>query len=328
MNNYHTYEAKDFVMDESFQMWFHKKDAASIQFWNDWTNAHPDRRDEVENAIEILYMLSKEKDLVGRQDKTEVWEKIESSVSHTEKRKHFSIRSYYAAASIALLIFFALGYWTIRQQEEKVYLSTGFGETLSITLPDSTLVTLNANSSLSYISAWQEFGKERVVWMEGEGFFDVSHRNGQKFIVHTPQAAVEVLGTRFNISERRGSTEVVLSSGKVALHLQEEKVLMEPGEKVSYDAKSKQVEKTVVNPEQLTSWRNNELIFEATPLSEVAHLLEDNYGYEVMFEEEDLKELLFSGTISADKINLLLVALSETHRIKIIHRNDTLIFRK
>jgi ferric-dicitrate binding protein FerR (iron transport regulator) len=227
-----------------------------------------------------------------------------------------------------LIFVAALGYWTLRQPEEKVYFSTAYGETRSIILPDSTLVTLNANSSLSYISEWNEEEKDRAVWMEGEGFFEVSHHEGQKFIVHTSQAAVEVLGTKFNVSERSGSTKVILSSGKVALHLQEKEVLMEPGEQVSYDQNSKQIEKKIVNTELLTSWRNNELNFEATPLSEIAELLEDNYGYKVIFEDNALKELLFSGTIRADRINILLEALSETHQIQITHQDDILIFKK
>ncbi|MEK6480138.1 FecR domain-containing protein [Catalinimonas sp. 4WD22] len=330
MNNYQHYEAKDFVMDESFQSWIQKKDPAASHFWEEWMITHPEKQEEIEKAAEILSMLSSEKDLADHQDQAEIWGKIQHSVSQAEstERKQVTFKWYYAAASIALIILAALGYWTLRQQEEKVYVSTGFGETRSIILPDSTSVTLNANSSLSYISDWQEAGKNRAVWIEGEGFFDVSHRNGQKFIVHTSQAAVEVLGTRFNVSERRGSTEVILSSGKVALHVQEEKVLMEPGEQVSYDTNSRQIEKKIVNPELLTSWRNNELIFEATPLSEIAILLEDNYGYQVIFEEESIEALLFSGTISAQKINLLLEALSETHQIQITQQDDTLTFKK
>lgn len=330
MINYQNYEAKDFVIDESFQRWVQKKDPSAIQFWDEWMIKHPEKQEEIEKAVEILSMLSSEKNITENQDQAEVWEKIQRSVSQAENkvREPITFKWYYAAASIVLIFVAALGYWTLRQPEEKVYFSTAYGETRSIILPDSTLVTLNANSSLSYISEWNEEEKDRAVWMEGEGFFEVSHREGQKFIVHTSQAAVEVLGTKFNVSERRGSTKVILSSGKVALYLQEKEVLMEPGEQVSYDQNSKQIEKKIVNTELLTSWRNNELNFEATPLSEIAELLEDNYGYKVIFEDNALKELLFSGTIRADRINILLEALSETHQIQITHQDDILIFKK
>lgn len=331
MNHFQYYEADDFVMEESFQKWVLEKDPEAVQFWETWVLAHPNKKDEIVKAVEILRALSNEKNIANTHDQTEVWQRVHDSLFAPEHKK--SVRLYarpwfYAAASISLLLIGFLGYWTFRQQEDKVSFATGFGETLELLLPDSTKVTLNANSSLTYLPEWDDPEKDRVVWMEGEGFFDVKHRNGQKFIVRTEQAEVEVLGTEFNVSERRGNTEVILNTGKVALHLLEEKVLMDPGEKVSYDASTKKVEKKIVNPELLTSWRKNELIFEATPISEIALLLEDNYGYKVKYEDQQIKRLLFSGRIKSDNINLLLKALSETHRINISQENDTLIFKK
>ena len=331
MTNFQHYEAKDFAMEESFQKWVLKKDPGAVRHWESWIAAHPEKKDEVDKAEDMIRALSEEIDIAKPQDQTEVWQRVEDSLFTSKEKgtKNLYTRSwFYAAASVSLLIIATFGYWTIRQQEDKVYFATGFGETLNLVLPDSTLVTLNANSSLAYLPEWDESKKERVVWMEGEGFFDVSHRDGQKFIVHSAHASVEVLGTAFNVSERRGNTEVILNSGKVALQLQNERVLMKPGEKVSYHAETKQIEKKLVNAELLTSWRKNELVFEATPLSEIALLLEDNYDYKVKFESENIKSLLFSGTIRADKINLLLEALSETHRISIIQENDTLTLKK
>jgi ferric-dicitrate binding protein FerR (iron transport regulator) len=331
MDHFQYYEADDFVMVESFQKWVLKKDPEAVQFWERWIVDHPDKQDEIVKAVEIIRALSNEKNVAQATDHVEVWQKVQDSLFVSEKKpsKKLNFRYwYYSAACLALLIVTVFSFWTLSQQDDKVYVATGFGETLELLLPDSTRVTLNANSSLSYLPEWDDLEKERVVWMEGEGFFDVSHRNRQKFIVRTEQVAVEVLGTKFNVSERRGNTEVILSTGKVALYLQEEKVLMDPGEKVSYDAKTQKVDKRVVNPELLTSWRKNELTFEATPLSEIAFLLEDQYGYQVKFEDEDLRSLLFSGVIRADNVDLLLEALSETHRITISQENDTLIFMK
>lgn len=330
MQDYLQYEAKDFALDESFQMWILQKDPDAVQFWLEWLKLNPEKKEEVEKASDILYALAREKNLAQANDQAEVWGKVHNSLFIKEKissRKLYDRPWFYAAASISLLFIAVFAYWTLRQQEDQVYFATGFGETLDIVLPDSTLVMLNANSSLTYFLSWNQPEEERVVWMEGEGFFDVSHRDGQKFIVRTEQAAVEVLGTEFNLSERRGNTEVILSTGKVALHLQEQKVLLDPGEKVSYDSENNTVEKKIVNPDLLTSWRNNELVFEATTLADIALLLEDNYGYKVRFEDASVKNLLFSGTIKADKVNLLLEALAETHRLKISQENDTLIFK-
>ncbi|WPP50767.1 FecR family protein [Catalinimonas niigatensis] len=330
MTEYQTYKAKDFVMNSSFQNWVLNREEKDVLFWENWAKAHPEKRDEIGKAKELVSALAHEQNMSDQQTEAEVWSKINQTLAETEVQRMprtLAISWYYVAASISLLLIAALGYWTIRQQENTSHFATGFGETMNIMLPDSTLVTLNASSSLEYTDDWDEPGQDRIVWMEGEGFFDVSHRKRQKFIVLTQQAEVEVLGTRFNVSERRGNTEVILSSGKVALQLEKEKIFMEPGEKVSYNAEEKVVEKKVVNAEMLTSWRNNQLIFDGTPISEIAQVLEDNYGYVVRMENEAMGDLLFSGTIKADQVDLLLQALAETHSINIMKQDNILIFK-
>ena len=145
--------------------------------------------------------------------------------------------------------------------------------------------------------------------------------------MRTEGASVEVLGTAFNVSERRGTTEVVLNSGKVAFYLKDEKVMMKPGEQVIYSPELKKYEKKIVNPEEYTSWRKNLLIFDDTPLSEIAQLLQDNYGFDVSIENEEIGDKLFNGTVGTDQIDLLLSAIAEAHRISVTRKNGTVYFR-
>ena len=50
--------------------------------------------------------------------------------------------------------------------------NTGFGETLAITLPDASVVTLNANSELRYKTS--DFAEDRKLKLRGEAFFGVA----------------------------------------------------------------------------------------------------------------------------------------------------------
>jgi hypothetical protein len=63
-----------------------------------------------------------------------------------------------------------------------------------------------------------------MVWIGGEGFFDVTHTiNHRKFIVHTQNDMdVRVLGTKFNV-RIRSETEVMLQEGKVNLEIGRQK---------------------------------------------------------------------------------------------------------
>src|SRR5690606_13352531 len=119
-------------------------------------------------------------------------------------------------------------------------LSTPKGGTYQITLPDGSKVWLNANSTLKYPSRFG--GKERVVELEGEAYFDVSQQSTANsrqasfvpFLVKTNNQTVEVLGTEFNISAYADDpvtkTTLVEGSVKVSAHAVNASTLLKPGE--------------------------------------------------------------------------------------------------
>jgi len=66
----------------------------------------------------------------------------------------------------------------------------------TVTLPDSTVVTLARSSSLSYHGGL--LGTVRRADLDGEAYFDVTRR-ASAFIVETPLGSVRVVGTRFDV---------------------------------------------------------------------------------------------------------------------------------
>jgi ferric-dicitrate binding protein FerR (iron transport regulator) len=137
-----------------------------------------------------------------------------------------------------LLIAAGLGVWSYLRAGENAH-TTHYGETARIKLPDGSMVVLNAHSTLTY-NDWSE-GQTREVWLNGEAFFEVQKKHDAtgrvKFVVHTGDLNVEVLGTRFNVSNRGLRTQIVLEEGKVRLRYEQEteKVIdMQPGELVEY----------------------------------------------------------------------------------------------
>jgi ferric-dicitrate binding protein FerR (iron transport regulator) len=197
-------------------------------------------------------------------------------------------------------------------------------------LPDESIVTLNGNSSIWYESTWKE-DKDREVHLIGEAFFSVRHKPSHtRFLVHTSQLQVEVLGTKFNVSDRKDKTQVVLLEGKVELtHLKrnnKEKLLMKPGELVVVSPGERVMAQKIVKPEVYASWKDNELTFDETPLGEIASLLEENYGYQVTFSDAALAQKKFNGVFPADDLSLLFEAISTSFGIKIIQDKNSLRF--
>ncbi len=266
-------------------------------------------------------------------------EKVSSRISReteNEKGRPLTARPWlrYAAFLTGLLMLGA-AYFLITNSPSVITHRTAYGETMKVVLPDSSVVTLNGNSQLSYGPAWPS-ATIREVWLEGEAFFDVrkiakdeNTCEKLKFVVHTATFNVEVLGTSFNVNERKALASVVLRTGKVRLQQHNEKagIMMNPGDLVTFSKESHQLLTKKVDPEIYTSWTDNKLIFDRTPLSEIARLLEDNYGLKVILKDRQLGERIFTGTIPTMQVEVLLRILEESLQIHITKNGNQVIMQ-
>lgn len=246
-----------------------------------------------------------------------------------------------AAVFIGFLLVAGITFWLF--QEDTVIYSTDYGQIQTIQLPDGSQATLNGNSTLQYVRQWEdndELLPTREIWLEGEAFFEVEDmilpdQGKAKFIVHTPQLDIEVVGTTFNVRNRQDQTQVVLNSGKVKLHLpatgqqvqRADTIWMNPGELVAFSEKHQIIEQRVVTSELYSSWKDHELIFVDTPIREIAEMLEDTYGFHVIIESDSIKDKRFNGTVSTDQVDLLLKALTTTFNINIQQEDHRIIMK-
>ena len=233
--------------------------------------------------------------------------------------------------------------WLAQQKPQPAMteLATRFGEIKRITLPDGSLVVLNANSKMRLPQNWTNRG-DRQVWLEGEAYFEVTKKThtDQKFVVHTPQLDVQVLGTRFNVNTRRSQSIVSLEEGKVQLVLngQVKEVLEKKAAPPTFQLKPG--ETAIINPSKDTvineskdvvyhsGWSRNEFHFDNTPLREVAGLIEDVYGYKMMYADSSLMGRSISGDLRAANINELVRVLEVSLRLKLTIDNKTILVNK
>ena len=272
-------------------------------------------------------MSEEERELIRRT----IFEGIESRIAELEPAQGRQVTFYKrrwflrVAATVSLL---AMMTWFLIPDERQSFYAD-YGEQVRLTLPDGSSVILNGNSVIRYVPEWSD-DKAREVWIEGEAFFDVTHlKNDQKFIVHTEAGInVEVLGTRFNVRIRRGQAEVMLEEGKVLLDVSRifsnESVLLKPGE-LGVLAEDELVVGRV-NPWQYSSWKENLLYFNETTLKEVANILEDTYGMQVVFEDEELETRKLSGQIDARDADDILLAIAEVFNIGVKEQGRKVVF--
>ena len=158
-----------------------------------------------------------------------------------------------------------------------------------VTLPDSTVVTLNAKSTLRYPSAFG--GDERVVEFEGEGYFEVAKDASKRFVVRVPGGgSVNVYGTTFNIDDRE--------------------YRLEPGQRLVHHQHNGKVEITEADCTIATAWKDNKIILQQTPLKDILGMLERKYDVDFQVDNDELYGYTFSGgAISMNGLEYVLETL-------------------
>lgn len=327
-------QAEDLILDETFIAWFEKTDPTHEKRWSDWIDSNPEKQIIVDQAIRILESIRQPDASFSYEHTLNARKRLMDSVEDWENSRNLTIPFYRrsafiwaAAASVSFLIT-ALFLWPENPFMNKTYATKG-GETKSITLPDGSQVTLNGNSTLTLPRDWEN-DESREVWLDGEGYFSVTHTARHKrFIVHTDDIHVEVLGTEFNVKKRPEKTEVVLTTGKIQLTTSENPdgtpVVMTPGEMVEFSKKSHRIAKKEVNTTKYTSWKEGQLVFEDASIQDVVRLLEQNYGYEVEVDKNVSTEKHFNGIFPSDSVDVLLTALSKVYDLDIKRVNKNII---
>jgi transmembrane sensor len=350
------FNAEELAAVESFQAYIFRHNDEDIAFWEDFIAKHPERLPEITEASRLLNALKFKPSRVARQTRQAELNRLiaalpeettDQDLMETEGRlslyqsiaKHLPSlkagRMVVAALSVIAIVFFA-GFHILRSlaAPEVVTYRTNYGETASYLLPDSTIVVLNGNSSLVREKDWDD-EQVREVWLEGEGFFEVKHKGvspESRFVVHTSGIDVEVLGTRFNVFNRNDRVNVVLNSGKVKVRiaaLQDTgSVVMMPDEALEFSRKDLTVKKSHVKAEALTSWRNQILVFENTPLSRIGEMIQDTYGLKVVFSDNVDYSQELAGTVPCENLDVLLDVLAKSSNLHITKQEHQIVIAK
>ncbi len=348
--DYTDYTAQQLAQDENFQAWVLHPNAEDQAFWENWLREHPDKRNEVAQARTLLLGWRFEEPTVTTREMAQLRQKVMQQVAGEPTYQRWmptQLWSYgrVAASVMIMLTMLALLYWWVRPaQEEWVTYQTAYGEVKTLSLPDGSAVTLNANSRLRYPQHW-EASESRKVWLEGEAYFQVTQQtlpassaatsdevSLRKFLVNANELEIAVVGTQFNVYARSAKTEVVLEEGVVVIgldsnsHQAAQSLRMQPGEKVTYQ--QQQLSQQTVNTDHYTAWRQRQLVFDAVPLNQVAQTIEETYGVEVVFADPDLAQQLFTGTVPSSNLDILLEALTGIYQLQIIRQGNQLTIQQ
>jgi len=233
--------------------------------------------------------------------------------------KVFSLHPYRTflkvAAAIVLLLMGSHLY--LKSQLERV--STGNAERQVLTLPDASEITLNARSRLTYNA--KNWDRHREVSLKGEAFFKVA--KGRSFTVSTDHGSVIVLGTEFNVEDRKGFFEVSCYGGSVrVIHDKGESELSAGDTFLVIDGK---VTLPAGNRGKGPSWLGDESSFESIPLKYVLAEMERQFSIRITTQNMDT-DLLFTGSFNNTNLEMALKSISTPSQISYRIDGDNVLF--
>lgn len=176
-------------------------------------------------------------------------------------------------------------------------ITTDRGRQWQLTLSDGTKVWLNAESSIRYPLSFN--GKERVVAITGEAYFEVAHNDRQPFRVEVNNQVIEDIGTTFNINAYKENHQVLttLLSGALRVRLGDQAALLKPGWQAQAD---KYIHlKFDVNTDAVIAWKNDLFQFDNADLTTIMNQIGRWYNVSVAYKG-NLRSRFFSGKIPRD----------------------------
>ncbi|GAA4277808.1 FecR family protein [Aquimarina mytili] len=240
--------------------------------------------DDYKAHIKILddaqfFKASEVSEIVGLE---EFYEKINSAPTHSD-----TTIWYKPLLRVAAIVAIILGVGSFFFFDGDANVGSLASEKISVTLPDESAVVLNAKSNIIYNK--RDWNEKREVVLDGEAFFKVT--NGSTFDVITNAGKVSVLGTQFNVKNRKGYFEVQCFEGLVNVQYNGDAKNLPAGSTFKV---VNGVATSDATSDNEPKWINNISDFKSVPFHEVIQEFERQY--DVIFSLENINtSRIFTG---------------------------------
>jgi len=206
------------------------------------------------------------------------------------------------------------------KEEQYNMITVPRGGEFTLILSDGTQVWLNAETSLRYPVEF--VGNERKVYLE------VTHDKQKQFVVETEKAKVQVYGTAFNVYAYPNEYEVAATLVRGAIDLKERgsgnRIQLEPGEQGCLAGGK--LTKREVDVDMYIAWITGRMVFKSICLGDMLKHLARWYDVNIVFTEERLKEVSFTGEVKKyDDFTEVLDVIESTQVVRFRIEDRTII---
>lgn len=237
-------------------------------------------------------------------DNMRSWKRLRRRIQQRKINSFWSpVLKYASVAVVALLIGWG-SHLLLNTMETTniggIQVTVPAGSKSKIVLPDGTYVWLNSGTKLTYTG---DFGKtSRIIYLDGEGFFDVTKNKKIPFEVYAGNTRIRVLGTRFNmkaysIDERKRIT-LLNGSLSVAANAHGEETVIAPNEQAVIVKGSSDIQVRRVKAGNYVLWTEpqKEILTDAEPepdkLLPQMQIPNQTFRNTLFFDEEPLSQIV------------------------------------
>ncbi|MEN7548012.1 FecR domain-containing protein [Rapidithrix thailandica] len=340
MQKYATYQLKDFLSDEDFVKWAKGLKEEDALPWQELMRRFPEKKPLIEKAQRIIrtvrYASTPQMSQENYQAIMHTLQQENAPVLRPVHRPSGQIHWRTLAASIVLFLLCLTGFfwWETQdmpeanpsEKEDYIVKTTRKGQQLAVSLPDGSIVRLNADSQLKIP---RQFSKStRKVLLQGEAFFQVAKDQVHPFRICSGEVVTMVLGTSFNVKAYpEEAIEVAVFSGKVKVNnnvknkssLSQEITLTARQAVSIYQDRMHKLEE--FDPLRHQGWKDKIIYFEQAGFEEVSRLLERWYG--VTFVVHQPVQGTFNGTFKNLSLPEVLKGLDYTAKFSFRIQADT-----
>ncbi len=213
--------------------------------------------------------------------------------------------------------------------------STATGQRLTVTLPDSSQVTLNTQTRIRTVFT---AGERRVLLEQGQALFEVQKDASRPFVVEARGRRFIAVGTAFDVRVDGHQVRLTMVEGTVSLAplspannedvARSPAILLSAGQQLTIDARASVAVEPLIrtaDAERATSWRRGQVIFENTSLADAVAELNRYSEKKIELSGPELPELKLSGAFATGRIGVFVEALTTYFPVEVVHADDRVI---
>lgn len=266
-------------------------------------------RSWIESSKENILILNKERKLFNAL--------LLAEDNYIPRISRITLKEMYRYVAVVLLTLcssFAFNYFLEKSEPLAMHkITVPAGQRINIDLPDGSNVWLNANTTIEFPLSFTK--ENRIIYLDGEAFFDVKRNEKHPFVVHTDRYNVKVLGTKFNVDAYSDSEnfETTLINGKVSLtahsNTNKEIILMPNQKAILQDGKL-----NIENIDDFTQYRWIEglICFKRAEFKSIMKKFEKYYEVKIIINNKKVSQHIFTGKFrQADGIEYALRVLQK-----------------